>query len=107
MHLNAVDIQLDATAIVHLLTNPSDANLSVMALLDDCRQLISQIAQVWIGHCFREANSCADLLARIGTTQDRTFILYHDLHVDLLEFLSSDKAGLYYNRTIIDPPIPP
>ena len=41
MHLNAVDIQLDAKAIVHLITNPSDANLFAMPLLDDCRQLIS------------------------------------------------------------------
>ena len=41
MHLNAVDIQLDAKAIVHLFTNPSDANLFAMPLLDDCRQLIS------------------------------------------------------------------
>ena len=69
MHLNAVDIQLDAKASVQFLSNPSNANICAMPLLDDCRQLISQIAQVWIGHCSHEANSCADLLARIGTTK--------------------------------------
>lgn len=56
MHLNVNDVQLDAKAIVHLLTNSSHANRFVMPLLDDCRQLISQIAQVRIGKCFREAN---------------------------------------------------
>lgn len=101
--MNAVDIQIDAKAIVHLLTNSSDANRFAMPLIDDCRQLISQIAQVRIGHCFHEANSCANLLARIGSSQDRTFILYYDLPVDLLELLSSDKAGLYYNRIITEP----
>ncbi|XP_075655213.1 uncharacterized protein LOC142625441 [Castanea sativa] len=44
MHLNVVDIQLDAKAVVQLLSNSSSANICAMPLLDDCRQLISQIA---------------------------------------------------------------
>lgn len=107
MQLNVVDIQLDANAIVQLLSNPFDANICAMPLPNDRRQLISQIAQARIGHCFREANSCADLLARIRTNQDRTFVLYHDPPMDLLQLLSSDKVGLYHNRTITEPPLPP
>lgn len=86
MHLNVVDIQLDA-----------------MPLLNDCRQLISQIAQVRIRHCFREANSCADFLARIGAYHDRTFVLHHDPLVDLLELLRSNKTGLYHNISSLSP----
>ena len=98
LHFNAVDIEIHAKAIVDLLTNPLYTNQFAMPIVDDCRQLISQIAQVRIGHCFREANSCTDLLARKGTLQNRDFILYHDPPVDLLELISSDKSGLYYNR---------
>ena len=83
MHLTAVEIHPDASAIVQLLSNPSNANMCAMPLIDDCRQLISQIAQVRIDHCFREANMCADLLARLGTKQDRIFVLYNDPPVDL------------------------
>ena len=64
------------------------------------RQLISQLAQVRIGHCYREANYCADFLVRTGALQVSSFILYQDPPVDLLELISSDKAGMCCNRTI-------
>ena len=70
MHLSAVDVQLDAKAVVQLLANSSSANICALPLLDDCRHLISQIGQVRISHCFREANSCADFLAQLGSHQD-------------------------------------
>ena len=107
MHLTAVEIHPDASAIGQLLSNPSNANMCAMPLIDDCRQLISQIAQVRIDHCFREAYMCADLLARFGTKQDRTFVLYNDPPVDLGELLSSDKKGLYHNRSICEHFLPP
>ena len=46
LHFNAVDIEIDAKAIVDLLTNPLYTNQFAMPIVDDCRQLISQIAQV-------------------------------------------------------------
>ena len=65
---------------------------------------MSQIGQVRISHCFREANSCADFLARLGTHQDSCFVLHHDPPVDLLGMLSPDRAGVYHIRSIPDPP---
>ena len=62
---------------------------------------------VQIGHCYREANSCVDFLARIGSCQNSDFILYNDPPVDLLELLSSDSAGLCCNRLVLFPPLPP
>ncbi|XP_075673827.1 uncharacterized protein LOC142643165 [Castanea sativa] len=94
LELTIVDIHLDVIAIVQLLSKPSDANLAVMPVLEDCRWLISHIGQVRIGHCYREANSCVDCLARIGTAQENNFILYHDSPMDLLELLSSDNVGM-------------
>ena len=72
----------------------------IMPIVDDCRQLISQLAQVRIGHCYHEANYCADFLARKGALQDCSFILYQDPPVDLLELISSDKDGMYCNRAV-------
>ena len=104
MHLSAVDVQLDAKAIVQLLANSSSANFSVLPLLEDCRHLISQIGQVRISHCFREANSCADFLARLGSHQDSSFVLFHDPPVGLLDLLSLDGAGLSHSRVCSDLP---
>ena len=76
--------------------------MAVLPLIDDCRKLISQFPHVHIMHCYREANSCADCLASIGTAQERSFMLYQDSLVDISELLSSDRDGLYVNRTISD-----
>ena len=102
-----MDVQLDAKAVVQLLANPSSSNLCALPLLDDCRKLVSQIGQVRISHCFREANCCADFLARLANHQDSCFVLHHDLPVDLLGLLSSDRAGVYHIRSISDPFLPP
>ena len=102
MHLTTVEIHLDASAVVQLFSTSSNTNICAMPLIDDCRQLLSQIAHVRIAHCFREANLCADFLACVGTKQDRNFVLYNDPPVDLRELLSSDKEGLYHNRSICD-----
>ncbi|KAL4620119.1 hypothetical protein ACB092_06G130400 [Castanea dentata] len=69
LNYSAVDIQIDAKTIVGLLSKPFYSNSFVMPIIDDCRQLISQIPQVRIGHYYREANSCADFLAKIGSVQ--------------------------------------
>ena len=78
-----------------------------MSIVDDCRLLFSQIPHVQIGHFYREANSCVDFLARIRSCQNSDFILYNDLPVDLLELLSSDSVGLYCNRLVLVPLLPP
>ena len=107
LQLTAVDVQLDAKAVVQLLANSSSSNLCALPLLDDCRKLVSQIGQVRISHCFREANCCVDFLARLGNHQDNCFVLHHDPPVDLLGLLSSDRVGVFHIRFISDPFLPP
>ncbi|KAK9998309.1 hypothetical protein SO802_017912 [Lithocarpus litseifolius] len=102
MHYPAVDIQTDAKAVVDVINNPSYSNRVALPIVDDCRQLISQLGQVWIGHCYREANFCADFLARKWALQNCCFSVYQDLPVDLLDFISADKEGVFCNRAIPD-----
>ena len=83
MHLQAIDIQIDAKAVVDVISNPSYTNRFVMPTVDDCRQLISQLGQVRIGHYYHEANFCANFLARKGALQDCSFIMYQDPPLDL------------------------
>ena len=75
LKLCAVDIQIDAKAVLELLANPLCSNTVVTPIVDDYRRLLSQIPQVRLGHCYREANSCADFLAKKGITQDGLFCL--------------------------------
>ena len=69
MNMSALIVELDAKALVEALTNPSYSNTIVSSLFDDCKQLLSFFPQCRIQHAFREANMCADQLARIGLLQ--------------------------------------
>ena len=57
-----------------------------MPIIDDCRQLISQFGQVRIGHCYREANFCADFLSSKGALYYCCLCVYQEPFVDLLDF---------------------
>ena len=73
LNLCAINIQIDAKAIIELLANPLCSNIVVTPIVDDCKRLLSQIPQVKLGHCYREANGCADFLAKKGISQDGDF----------------------------------
>ncbi|KAL0016329.1 hypothetical protein SO802_003398 [Lithocarpus litseifolius] len=52
----AVVVELDARAVIDTFSNLNSPNLAGCSLVDDCRWLLTQIPQVTIRHCYREAN---------------------------------------------------
>ena len=65
-NFNAVEVELDAKAVIDVLSASKSTSSLVAPLVDDCRQLATQIHQIRFKHCFREANRSADKLARMG-----------------------------------------
>ena len=92
LNLANLNIEIDIVVLIHFLTNPGTINLMLKPLLNDCRNLIEPFPNCSVTHIYREANRCADKLAKMGATQDTDLlILYEPLPVvdDLLAF---DKA---------------
>ena len=58
---------MDAEFLVFLVSNPFVVNLMLEPLLTDCKNLIQTFSNSLVVHVFREANSCADRLVRMGT----------------------------------------
>ncbi|KAL0000141.1 hypothetical protein SO802_019743 [Lithocarpus litseifolius] len=79
MNLEAVEIGVDAKAIVDLIANGNNSDPFISPLIDDCKTLPSWIPHKKIGHCFKEANKCADALAKIGTSLLVDFVLFMPL----------------------------
>ena len=65
--ISAVEIELDASAAISLVSNNVNANGDLSGLVDDCRELLLHLPQVKLSHCFREANFCADALSKLGS----------------------------------------
>ena len=67
LQAQAVVVELDVIAAVLLISSNACTNGDFSILVDDCRDLLLQLPQVQILHCFREANGCADALACLGS----------------------------------------
>ncbi|KAK7859307.1 hypothetical protein CFP56_006889 [Quercus suber] len=98
INILAIEVELDAKSIVDAVVNPKYSNIFASALMDDCRHLIQQIPQIRFKHCFREANRCADALARMGGLQEAEFTVFESPTVDISSLLDFDLNGLYLNR---------
>ena len=97
-HAQAVVIELDVKAIVDAFNSPTVTNSVVSSIMDECRYLATRIPQKRFRHIYREANRCADCLARIGTLLESNFIVFSSPPVDLVSYLEADATGLYVHR---------
>nr|XP_023878038.1 uncharacterized protein LOC111990496 [Quercus suber] len=93
----AVEVELDAKSIVDAISNPEYANIFASSLMEDCRHMVKQVPQIRFKHCFREANRCADALARMGGILDADFTVFENPPVDISNFLEFDCNGLFLN----------
>ena len=97
---SSIYIEVDAKLIVGLLFNPSCVNLVMEPLLFDCRNLLQDFTNLVVRHVFREANQCADTLAKIGLHLSQSFVTFVDPPPVVEVLLAFDKAELYCTRMI-------
>ena len=96
-------IEMDAKLIVQLVSRLAMVNLMLEPLLSDCRNLIQTFPSSSVTHVFREANGCADRLARMGANLVVIDFLFLFEPPDVVgEMLASDKAGIVFcNRLVV------
>ena len=63
---------------------------------------MTQFHRIQFKHCYREANRCADALARRGAEQDIDFISFNSLPVDILNVFMDDFSSMHFNRHCLD-----
>ena len=71
-----VCFQTDSLLVYKWLTTDTVYPTEFSNLILDCRRLLHKEWEARIEHIWREANSCADLLAKRGASQSEREILY-------------------------------
>ena len=99
MGLSNLIIEMDALSVV-LLMNNNTVNLLMEPLLTDCRNLLSEIPNKQIVHIYREANQCANALAKLGASSVNSFVIFLNPPSVVESILAADKASLRCNRLI-------
>ena len=94
-------VDLDAAFLVHLITNPSVVNLNLEPLLSDCRNLTKTFLNCLVTHVYREANYCADRLAKMGADLHTDYLFLYNPPPVVADLLALDKAGHVCNRLIL------
>lgn len=90
----AVDIELDATAAISLISSNVISNGDLSGLVDDCRVLLLRLPQVKVSHCFREANFCADALAKLRLASVVLSSVFVSPPPVLVQLLHNDVLGV-------------
>ena len=91
---------MDALSIVMLMNN-NKANLLMEPLLFDCRRLLAAIPNKRVVHTFREANQCADTLARFGGSSISNFVVFLSPPPVVADLLLADKEATFCNRLFV------
>ena len=77
LNLINVLIEMDAKIVVDLLLKGEEKIHGNDILIADCKEGSKKIPRVRIQHCYREANKCADTLARRGALLSQDFVIFH------------------------------
>ena len=94
-----IEVELDAKIVVDLVQSNTVVNNSFLPLLSDYRSILSSFHQVRVGHTFREANRCAEALARIGCSLKEDFVVFDNPpSVEIESYVTTDANGMYYGR---------
>ena len=103
LNINSLIVELDAQAVVDVFRSNAYVNNVISPILDDCRHLAAHFQRIQFNHCYRQANWCADLLARLGAIQELEFISFDSPPVDIYNTFEDDLNGVYFNRMCMEP----
>ena len=102
LNISCLEVEMDAKTIVDAVGNPDYVNNIVSPILDDYRLLISKFHHVRFKHRFRQANQCADGLAKKSLRMTADFLRYDSPPVDILNVFEGDLNGMYSVRICLD-----
>ena len=103
LKLPTVEIELDAKVVIDLVGKETSNPNSIDTIVADCEEGLKEIPFVRIKHCCREANKCADALARQGALLAQDFIIFIQPPLEVELLLSLDASGTMYDRFVTSP----
>ena len=99
LNFNSLIVELDVKSVVQLMNNDF-ANMLMEPLLTDCRTFLRAIPNKQVEDTYREANQCADALARVGARRNFSFVVFVEPSPVVESLLDHDKANTFYNGLV-------
>uniref|UniRef100_A0A2N9H633 CCHC-type domain-containing protein n=1 Tax=Fagus sylvatica TaxID=28930 RepID=A0A2N9H633_FAGSY len=93
-------VEMDSLVAVDLVSSNKATNVFLSPVVDDCRFLLNRFEQVSVIHIYREANSCADALAKAGGDQALDFITFNAPPLFVMEAFTFDCSNNLCTRLV-------
>ncbi|KAM3711227.1 hypothetical protein ACJW31_01G091900 [Castanea mollissima] len=98
LNIQSLLVEMDPSMIINMVCNDNARSRSLSPLVDDCRIFLNKIPQHRVQHCYREANRCADALAKMGADHSIDFVYFDKLPVCILNQIRQDALETLYCR---------
>ena len=95
LQVQAIEIELDAKSVIHLLSNNEVSMANYAPIIDDCGNQLNQLPFWKIQHCYREVNAYVDAFARKVVSLQQEFCILDSLPVELSYLLIQYLFGLF------------
>ena len=92
LNIPFLEIEMDSLVAVNLILATHPANAFLRSIVSYYRCLLQKFEGVSIKHIYKEANMCADLLAKAGCDQLEDFVLFCTPPAHVLEVLRFDLS---------------
>ena len=96
--ISVVEIELDSSTAISLVSHNLVSNGDLSGLVDDCRVMLLRLPRFKLSHCFREANFCADVLTKLGSASAVLDAIFVSPPSVVLQPLVDDVMGLCRSR---------
>lgn len=103
LKLPTMEIELDVKVVIDLVGKETSNPNSIDGIVVECGKGLKEIPFVRIKHCYKEANKCADALARQGAFLAQDFIIFIQPPLEVELLLSLDAFGTMYDRFVTSP----
>ena len=97
-----LEIEMDSLVVVDLINSSTTSNAFLSTLVDDCRYLMERFELKSLKHIFREANGCADVLAKASCVQQSDLVFFLNAPAHVLEALAFDVSNATWIRLFIN-----
>ena len=92
------EIELDVNSVVGLLNSNDDSRANFAPMVDDYKNLMNQILRWKLNHRYREANTYANVLAKMVVHLQQDFAIFDTPLVELSLLLLYSFTGLGCNH---------
>ena len=93
-------IEMDSLVAVEFVNSKTMPNVFLSAIVGDYRSLLERFERYTLHHIFREANGCADALAKAACAQIVDFISFTSAPAHVLEALAFDSSSVTRIRLV-------